>query len=136
MAPVLALTLGEPAGIGPDIALETWRRRQELGLPPFYILADPPFLHRRAKELGGGVARTVVERARTEAAFRSSLRMLANDAAVTAQPGKPNNSSAPAALAAIRRAVSDVCAGQAAAIVTNPVAKNILYRSGFTEPGH
>jgi 4-hydroxythreonine-4-phosphate dehydrogenase len=56
--------------------------------------------------------------------------------AVTAQPGKPDDSSAPAALAAIRRAVSDVRAGVAAAVVTNPVAKSILYRSGFTEPGH
>jgi 4-hydroxythreonine-4-phosphate dehydrogenase len=44
--------------------------------------------------------------------------------------------SAPAAVASIRRAVADVLAGQAAAIVTNPVAKNVLYRSGFAEAGH
>src|SRR6266536_1849657 len=55
---------------------------------------------------------------------------------VTAQAGHPDQSSAPAALAAIRRAVSDVRAGSAGAIVTNPVAKNVLYRSGFPEPGH
>src|SRR4029450_4972208 len=42
----------------------------------------------------------------------------------------------PAALASIRRAVADVLAGKAAAVVTNPVAKNVLYRSGFAEPGH
>ena len=51
-------------------------------------------------------------------------------------PGKPDASSAPAAIASIRRAVADVLAGGAAAIVTNPVAKNVLYRSGFAEPGH
>ena len=51
-------------------------------------------------------------------------------------PAVPIDTSAPAALAAIRRAVADVCAGAAAAVVTNPVAKNVLYRSGFTEPGH
>src|ERR1019366_2240 len=45
-------------------------------------------------------------------------------------------SSAPAAIASIRRAVADVMAGRAAAVVTNPVAKNVLYRSGFAEPGH
>jgi 4-hydroxythreonine-4-phosphate dehydrogenase len=56
--------------------------------------------------------------------------------AVSAEPGQPDQSSAPAALAAIRRAVADVRAGAAAAIVTNPVAKNVLYRSGFPEPGH
>jgi 4-hydroxythreonine-4-phosphate dehydrogenase len=55
---------------------------------------------------------------------------------VTAAPGQPDASSAPAAVASIRRAVSDVLSGQAAGIVTNPVAKNVLYRSGFAEPGH
>ena len=55
---------------------------------------------------------------------------------MTAEPGHPDQTSAPAALAAIRRAVADVQAGAASAIVTNPVAKNVLYRSGFTEPGH
>ena len=136
MAHVLALTLGEPAGIGPDIALEAWRRRADLGLPPFYILADPEFLHRRAKELRSDVALSVVEPAAAAAAFRDTLPVVDIGVAVTAQPGKPDDSSAPAALAAIRRAVSDVRAGLAAAVVTNPVAKSILYRSGFTEPGH
>jgi 4-hydroxythreonine-4-phosphate dehydrogenase len=51
-------------------------------------------------------------------------------------PGKPDGSSAPAAIDSIRRAVSDVLSGHAAGIVTNPVAKNVLYRSGFAEPGH
>ncbi|MGB8632830.1 MAG: 4-hydroxythreonine-4-phosphate dehydrogenase PdxA, partial [Xanthobacteraceae bacterium] len=58
------------------------------------------------------------------------------DVAVTAEPGRPDPSSAPAAIAAIRRGVADVMAGSAAAIVTNPVAKNVLYNSGFAEPGH
>ena len=48
----LALTLGEPAGIGPDITLAVWQRREELALPPFYLLADPDFLARRAQQLG------------------------------------------------------------------------------------
>jgi 4-hydroxythreonine-4-phosphate dehydrogenase len=56
--------------------------------------------------------------------------------AVSAEPGRPDQSSAPAAIAAIRRAVADVVSGAADAIVTNPVAKNVLYRSGFAEPGH
>jgi 4-hydroxythreonine-4-phosphate dehydrogenase len=58
------------------------------------------------------------------------------DVAVTAEPGRPDRSSAPAAVASIRRAVADVIAGSAAAIVTNPVAKNVLYNWGFAEPGH
>ena len=56
--------------------------------------------------------------------------------AISASPGRPDASSAPAAIAAIQCAVADVCSGAAAAVVTNPVAKNVLYRSGFTDPGH
>ena len=44
MSRPLALTLGEPAGIGPDITLAVWQRRHELKLPPFYLIADPAFL--------------------------------------------------------------------------------------------
>jgi len=136
MTRVLALTLGEPAGIGPDIAIAAWRRRQELSLPPFYLLADPDFLRRRAKQLGDPITLSVVEPEAAEAAFRNALPVVNIGVDVTADAGRPDDSSAPAALAAIRRAVDDVCAGLAAAVVTNPVAKNILYRSGFTEPGH
>jgi 4-hydroxythreonine-4-phosphate dehydrogenase len=136
MARLLALTLGEPAGIGPDIAIEAWRRRRELDLPPFYILADPDFLHRRIRAIGRDAALSVVEPAAAEATFDAALPVVDIGIDVTAEPGHPDDTSAPAALAAIRRAVDDVGAGTAAAVVTNPVAKNILYRSGFTEPGH
>ena len=46
----LALTLGEPAGIGPDITLAAWQRREEFALPPFYLLSDPDFLARRDED--------------------------------------------------------------------------------------
>ena len=51
MPPPLALTLGEPAGIGPDITFAAWRRRAELELAPFYLLADPEFIARRAERI-------------------------------------------------------------------------------------
>ena len=54
----------------------------------------------------------------------------------TAQPGRPDGTSADAAIASIRRAVSDVVAGRAGAVVTNPIAKSVLYRAGFRHPGH
>jgi 4-hydroxythreonine-4-phosphate dehydrogenase len=54
---------------------------------------------------------------------------------VTAEPGRPDRSSAPAAIASLRRAVADVLSGAAAAVVTSPVAKNVLYSWGFAEPG-
>ena len=52
MDKALALTLGEPAGIGPDIAIAAWLRRRELKLPPFYLLGDRDFLQQRARLLG------------------------------------------------------------------------------------
>jgi 4-hydroxythreonine-4-phosphate dehydrogenase len=136
MALPLALTLGEPAGIGPDITFAAWRRRAELGLTPFYLLADPAFVARRTERIAPDVPIAVVEPAAAWASFKSALPVVDIGVPVSADPGRPDQSSAPAALAAIRRAVADVSAGAAAAIVTNPVAKNVLYRSGFPEPGH
>ena len=132
----LALTLGEPAGIGPDLALDVWRRRAELNVPPFYLVGTVDFLRRRAARLGLDIPITAVTPRSAAAAFAGALPVVAIDAAVSAEPGRPDRSSAPAAVASIRRAVADVMAGEAAAVVTNPVAKNVLYHWGFAEPGH
>src|SRR5215475_1946115 len=132
----LALTLGEPAGIGPDLTIQLWQRRLELRLPPFYLIADPEFIKRRARLLGQDVAVSAVTLSQVIDTFGCALPISALDSRVTATPGRPDESSAPAAVASIQRAVADVLARQAAAIVTNPVAKNVLYQSGFAEPGH
>jgi 4-hydroxythreonine-4-phosphate dehydrogenase len=132
----LALTLGEPAGIGPDITFAAWLRRTALALPPFYLLADPAHLKLRAARMALDVPLALVEPSQATAAFATALPVVAIGLAATAEPGRPDATSAPAAIAAIRRAVDDVLGGAASAIVTNPVAKNVLYRSGFAEPGH
>jgi 4-hydroxythreonine-4-phosphate dehydrogenase len=132
----LALTLGEPAGIGPDLALAVWHRRAELDIPAFYIAADPGFLRRRAGQLGLDIPMMTVTPDRAVGVFPAALPVVALDAIVSAEPGRPDTSSAPAAIASIRRTVGDVQSGSAAAVVTNPVAKNVLYQSGFAEPGH
>jgi 4-hydroxythreonine-4-phosphate dehydrogenase len=132
----LALTLGEPAGIGPDLALSIWSRRAELRLSPFYIAGDPDFLGRRADQLGLDVPIAVATPQTAVAKFASALPVVTIDTSVTAEAGHPDRSSAPAAVASIRRAVADVMSGEAAAVVTNPVAKNVLYSWGFAEPGH
>jgi len=132
----LALTLGEPAGIGPDLTIHLWHRRTELRLPPFYLIGQPEFIKRRAQLLGVEIAVGVVTPPQAIECFQRTLPVVPLDAAITATPGKPDASSAPAAIESIRRAVADVLAGRAAAIVTNPIAKNVLYRFGFPEPGH
>jgi len=132
----IALTFGEPAGIGPDLAIALWRRRGALDLPPFYVIADREFLARRAKLTGASITLGTSEPNEAAAMFASALPVVDIGMTVTATPGRPDATSAPAAIASIRLGVRHVLAGEAAAIVTNPVAKNVLYRSGFTEPGH
>jgi 4-hydroxythreonine-4-phosphate dehydrogenase len=132
----LAVTFGEPAGIGADITLFAWQARDALSLPPFYIHADPEALARRARLLGLSIP---LAESRPETAtemFRQALPVVPLDMRATAQPGQPDDTSAAAAIASIRAAVDDVVSGRASAIVTNPVAKNVLYRSGFPHPGH
>jgi 4-hydroxythreonine-4-phosphate dehydrogenase len=64
------------------------------------------------------------------------LPVVATGHAASALPGRPDQSSAAAALGSIRQAVNDVVAGRASAVVTNPIAKSVLYRAGFRHPGH
>ena len=137
MSRPLALTLGEPAGIGPDITLAAWRRRAELDLPPFYLLADPQCLARRAERLGLDVPIEVVDAGDGRAAFARALaggrarrrRHAPSPAGRTPPARRPRSPRSTAR--------SPTCiAGAAAAVVTNPVAKSVLYRSGFAEPGH
>jgi 4-hydroxythreonine-4-phosphate dehydrogenase len=132
----LALTLGEPAGIGPDLALAIWQRRAEYDIPAFYVVGDGGFLRRRAAALGLDVPIAELAPSGAAKAFSAALPVVTIDLTPTAVPGRPDQSSAPVAIASIRRAVADVLAGHAAAVVTNPIAKNVLYQSGFAEPGH
>jgi 4-hydroxythreonine-4-phosphate dehydrogenase len=136
MAKPLALTSGEPAGIGPDITLKAWLRRDELKLPAFYLLGDRDFLAERAKALGLKIELADVRPEDALGAFADALPVVATGQAATARPGQPDDTSANAAIASIRRAVGDVGAGRASAVVTNPIAKSVLYRAGFRHPGH
>jgi 4-hydroxythreonine-4-phosphate dehydrogenase len=136
MVKPLALTSGEPAGIGPDITIKAWLRRDELKLPAFYWLGDPASLDIRAKALGANVRFAEVRPEEAGEVFASALPVVPTGHAATARPGRPDDNSAGAALASIRRAVDDVMAGRASGVVTNPIAKNILYRAGFRHPGH
>jgi 4-hydroxythreonine-4-phosphate dehydrogenase len=132
----LALTSGEPAGIGPDVTLKAWLRRDELKLPAFYWLGDAASLDRRAKVLGLNVRLAEGRPEDANDAFAHALPVVPTGHAASARPGHPDDSSAGAALASIRQAVKDVMDGRASAVVTNPIAKNVLYRAGFRHPGH
>jgi len=132
----LALTLGEPAGIGPDLALALWTRRDALKVPPFLLLGDPAFLAARARLLGLTVPIEESDAAGTSGHFATAMPVQPLGLAATAAPGKPDSSSAAIARAAIEQAVALVQAGKASAVVTNPIAKSVMQQSGFVFPGH
>jgi 4-hydroxythreonine-4-phosphate dehydrogenase len=136
MNKALALTLGEPAGIGPDIAIAAWLKRRELDLPAFYLIGDSAFITERARMLGTGIAVSDASPESAAGIFADALPIVKTGVAATARPGKPDDSSAPAAIASIRHAVANVISGRASAVVTNPIAKSVLYRAGFSHPGH
>lgn len=136
MSKALALTLGEPAGIGPDITIAAWLRRRELGLPAFYLIGDSAFIKARASLLNANITVADVKPEDAATVFLDALPVVKTGIHTTATHGLPDDSSAPSAIASIRHAVADVIEERASAVVTNPIAKSVLYRAGFSHPGH
>ena len=132
----LALTQGDPAGIGPDITLTAWLRRDELGLPPFLFIGDPGVLRARARLLGLDVAIVETACAGAVAAFDQALPVLPVSSGGNVIPGTPAPATASGTITAIETAVALSMAGDALATVTNPIAKSVLYDAGFGFPGH
>jgi 4-hydroxythreonine-4-phosphate dehydrogenase len=111
-----------------------YARRERL--PPFFLLADPGLLRRRAGLLGLEVA--IAECAPEQAGemFGRALPVVALRAGARGVPGQPDAADAPATVEAIERAVDFLAQGRARAMVTNPIAKSVLYAAGFPHPGH
>jgi len=141
---VLALTMGDPAGIGPELAVAAWRRRHEL--PPFVVVGDVGVMAQAAQ--AQGVEVTAFKARPNSAPLSPDLlpeTLLSSDLlpvlpvaapAASAVPGKPDPANAPATIAAIREAVALARSGVVAGVVTNPIAKSVLYAAGFSHPGH
>jgi 4-hydroxythreonine-4-phosphate dehydrogenase len=132
----LAVTMGEPAGIGGEIALKAWLSRVH-GIPPFYLIDDPDRLAALAESLGWLVPmRAISTPDEAPSVFNEALPVAPIGIALRAQPGHPDLADAPAVVCAIEAGVRDVMSGRAAALVTNPIHKETLYRAGFRYPGH
>lgn len=135
--PALGVTMGDPAGVGPDITLLSWLKRSTHNLPPFIVYADPDVLVQRARDLGLNVPIEIRSTADQAAALSEhALRVVSIPLSCACMPGQPNPAHANAIVGAIDRAVADSFAGNIAAMVTNPIAKSVLYRAGFAHPGH
>ena len=132
----LALSVGDPSGVGPEIAIAAWQAGDSGGVPPFYLIADPALIEARARLVGANVA--IAETLPGQAAhhFSRALPVVPLYARHFDSPGEPNPANAAGTIEAIDRAVADCLAGRAAAIVTCPIAKKPLYDAGFGFPGH
>jgi 4-hydroxythreonine-4-phosphate dehydrogenase len=130
----IALTMGDPAGIGGELTLRTWLAK---GGPCLVALDDPERLAQLAKTLGLNVPVRIVDHAADAVAvYPEALPVLAVRLAEPAIPGHPNPANAPAVVKSIEQAAALCMSGEAAAMVTNPINKAALYQAGFHYPGH
>jgi 4-hydroxythreonine-4-phosphate dehydrogenase len=130
--------MGDPAGIGLEIAIKAWSRRSELSLPPFVLFGDAGAVQERARLLSIPVAIEKITSMTedTVPAFKGGLPVYHIDLSAAARPGHPDPANAAAIIAAIEHATEAVVKGAASALVTNPIAKHVLQTSGFRYPGH
>jgi len=130
----LAMTMGDSAGIGPELALAAWRERRPSA--PFIVFAAPQILAAAARRAGFAVPIIETDPAGARAAFPNGLPVVPLTNAVEDAPGRPNPANTAATIESIERAVEAVRQGEARAVVTNPIAKATLYQAGFKHPGH
>lgn len=136
MTAALALSCGDPSGIGPEIAIAAWAMRRELDLPPFFLLADPQLMAARAALTGANRPVAISSPEETAGMFDNALPVIPLENRQTDQPGVPLAGNAAGTIEAIERAVALTLAGKARGVVTGPIAKKPLYEAGFSFPGH
>ncbi len=133
----LALTMGEPAGIGGEITLRAWAARVDAGLPTFFAIDAPHRLKAIAASLKLDVPIATIASPRDAvAAFDKSLPVLPVGDMPPVEMAKPSPLTAAAVLQSIDMAVGFAQDGQVAAMVTNPIQKSALYEAGFAHQGH
>ncbi|MDG4721238.1 MULTISPECIES: 4-hydroxythreonine-4-phosphate dehydrogenase PdxA [Thalassospira] len=137
IAPI-ALTIGEPGGVGPELALKAWLKRKEQNLAPFCVLSPITILTRAAEQLGQDIQIKVVsDISETSRIFDDALPVLALDAGDSPPVcGVASAATADIVIESITKAVKLCEAGNASAVVTNPIQKSALYAAGFRHPGH
>jgi len=122
--------MGDPGGIGAEIALKAWQTFRGQG-PAFFLIDDPARLH----ALGGPVAE-ITSPEHAAAAFPQALPVLPIGASIETAPGVASPAQAPHVIASIERAVALALSGEAAGVITNPIQKSSLIAAGFKFPGH
>ncbi len=132
---LLALSMGEPAGIGPDITLAAWQKRNKA--EPFVYIGSSELLHQRAGQLGIDVAiENIAHAGDAEEIFKTALPVLDLPLPGPVIAGRLDPQNAPIIIHSIEIAVELTLSGRSSALVTNPIHKKSLYDAGFPFPGH
>src|SRR5262249_19581478 len=132
----LAVTMGEPAGIGGELTLKAWSRRRPTARP-FFALDDPGRLSALAHKLGLDVPLRVISTPdEAPSVFQTALPILPIPLRAPVENGRPDPSNAAATLEAIEQGAKLALTGRIAGIVTNPIQKKTLQDAGFEHPGH
>lgn len=135
--PPLAVTMGEPAGVGGELTLAAWRARVDQKLPPFFVVDDPDRLSALAERLGVTVpVREITAPEHAAQVFADGLPVLRESLAAPVVPGQLDSRNASAVINALDRAIDLAQAGRASAVVTNPIHKKVLLDAGFRHAGH
>ena len=133
----IALTIGEPGGIGPDITSQAWLALRENPEAAFFVLGDSGFLRDRFAGIHGTVPiREIGSPAEAGAVFASALPVIDMPFTVKPEIGRFSRKTADMVIGSIDRAVEFALAGKVAAVVTNPIQKEALYAAGFNHQGH
>ena len=127
----LAVSLGDPAGIGPEVVAKCWDGRTAFGLPPFVAIGDP----RSIARVWDGPLELIDDPRQADATFDYALPVIQIPAADGDVPGHPTVAGAHCSLDSLEIAVGLARSGSAAAVVTGPVSKEQLYTIGFAHPG-
>ncbi len=132
----LAVSMGDPAGIGLELAARIWAARDS-ATPPFFLVGDADAFERASARLGlTKPTLNVVTDARAVSADGNALSVLETPLAMEETPGEPDPVNAETTIAAIARGVDAVRTGAASALVTLPIAKSVLHTADFGFPGH
>lgn len=128
----LAVTMGDPAGCGPQITIQTWQARNELALEPFFVIADPRLFDADIP------VQTIKSPDDARTTFETALPVLPLhlDGFADLKIGAPSGTFARAILESIETATALSLSGAAGGVVTNPISKSVLYEEGFSFPGH
>jgi 4-hydroxythreonine-4-phosphate dehydrogenase len=130
----LAVSMGDPAGIGLELAARVWADRE--AAPPFFLVGDPDAFERACARLSVAKPKLNVVEDASQLAEGDALNVLHVALAMEETPGEPDPVNADATIAAIERGVAAVRTGAASALVTLPIAKAVLHTTDFGFPGH